>query len=119
MTTLLQSPRGSYGLGSAPTFKPGTLDVSFAGPTSHLVMQKPTGEFVIADWSEQHMMGMEHDETDTIYLGKSFATLRVYDIENGVTPVVVWHNVHQYTLHLNPSDTYLLVLESGKASTSK
>ncbi len=119
MTTLLQSPRGSYGPGSAPTFKPQSLDVSFSGRASHLVMQKPTGEFIIADWSEQHMMGMEHDETDTIHLGKSFATLRVYDIENGTVPIAVRHNVRQYTLRLRPSDTYLLVLESGRLRSGK
>jgi len=111
MTTLLQSSRGRYGPGSAPTFRPGTLAVSFTGPTSHLVMQKPTGEFVVADWSEQRMMGLEHDETDTLHLGKSFATLRVYDIETGTVPIAVLHHVRQYTLHLKPSDTYLLVLE--------
>ncbi len=115
MTTLLGSPHGFYAPGSAPTFKPQPLAVSFTGLASHLVMQKPTGEFVIADWSEQHMMGLEHGETDTLHFGKPFATLRVYDIETGTAPIAVLHHVRRYTLHLKPSDTYLLVLDSGKA----
>ena len=95
MTTLLQSTRGPYGPGSAPTFQPQSLAVSFTGPTSHLVMQKPTGEFVVANWSEQPMMGQEHDVTDTITLGKSAATLWVYDIETGTAPIAVLHHIHQ------------------------
>ncbi len=120
LTTLLQTTRGSYASGSAPTFKPQPLAVSFTGPTSHLVMQKPTGEFVLADWSEQHMMGGKHDVTDTITLAKPVATLRVYDIEEGTAPFAVLHHVRQYTLRLKPSDTYLLVLDSGtKAGPNK
>lgn len=116
LTTLLGSKSGSYAPGASPTFRPGSLPVAFRGPTSHLLLQKPTGEFILADWSEQHMTGMEHDEADTIQFGKPFATLRVYDIENGSTPIATLHNVRRYTLHLKPSDTYLLMLESGKAS---
>ncbi len=76
-------------------------------------MQKPTGEFVVADWSEQLMTGMEHDETDTIRLGKPAATLKVYDIEQGTVSIATRHNVTRYTLHMRPSDAYLLVLGRG------
>ena len=114
LTIVLQSTRGRYGPGETPTFKPGALDVSFTNAsTSHLVMQKPTGEFVLADWSEQVMNGTEHTETDTIHLKNAVATLRVYDVEQGTTPIAVLHHVSQYTLRMKPSDTYLLVLDKG------
>ncbi len=111
MTTLLESRSGGYGPGSPPTFTPGSMGVSFmSASVSHLVMQKPTGEFVLAEWSEQAMTGMERDEMDTIRLGRPFKTLQVYDIESGTEPIAVRHNVRQYTLRLKPSDTYLLIL---------
>lgn len=114
LTTLLGSARGGYGPGAPPTFTPRPLDVSFTSPSvNHLVMQKPTGEFVLAAWSEQLMTGMEHDETDTIRLGKPTATLTVYDIEQGMTPIATRHNVARYTLRMRPSDAYLLVLGRG------
>ena len=73
------------------TFTPKLLNATFSDPAvSHLVMQKPTGEFVVAAWSEQLM--------------------------NGLTPIAVQHNVSRYTLALKPSDTYLLVL-SGENGT--
>ena len=115
LTTLLKSTSGSYGPGSKPTFTPGSLAVSFTNTAAgHLVMQKPTGEFVIADWSEQLMTGLEHDDKDTIHFGRSFATVRVYDIENGTAPIAVLHNVSKYTLRMKPSDTYLLVMTAPK-----
>lgn len=113
LTTLLQSAHGSYGPGAAPTFTPRPLAASFADPaTSHLVMQKPTGDFVIADWSEQAMTGAEHTEIDTIHFGKPFPTLRVFDVEDGLTPIATRHHVSQYTLHMKPSDAYILILSS-------
>ena len=112
MTTLLASRRGGYGPGTKPTFKPGALDASFTSKsTSHLVMQKPTGEFVIAVWSEQLMNETAHEDSDTISFGRTFATVSVYDIQEGTTPIAVLHDVGRYTLSLEPSDTYLIVLQ--------
>ncbi len=120
MTTLLKSARGGYGPGATPTFTPGSLPASFANSaTGHLVMQKPTGEFVIADWSEQAMTGGEHPEADTVRFGKSFATVRVYDVENGLTPLSVQHNVSRYALRMQPSDAYFLVLSSAKIGAAR
>ena len=119
LTTLLKSTRGGYGPGARRTFTPGVLPASFANVSAgHLVMQKPTGEFVIADWSEQLMDGTQHADVDAIDFGRSFATVRVYDIEDGTTPSAVLHNARQYTLHRNPNDTYLLVL-SGTGGSPK
>ena len=111
MTTLLKSSRGSYGPGAKPTFTPAALNASYASKsTSHLVMQKPTGEFVIAAWSEQLMNETAHEDSDTIEFGRKFATVSVYDIEEGTTPIEVLHDVARYTLSMEPSDTYLIVL---------
>ena len=111
LTTLLKSTRGGYGPGEARTFTPGSLAMTFSNPSvSHLTMQKPTGEFVIAAWSEQLMHGLEHGEQDTIRFGRLFATLRVYDVEAGMMPLAVEHNVSHYALLMKPSDTYLLVM---------
>nr|MDQ2688275.1 hypothetical protein [Armatimonadota bacterium] len=111
LTTLLQSAHGSYGPGQPPTFTPVPLPVTFgSAAASHLVMQKPTGDYVIADWSEQAMTGGEHREADSVRFGKPFPTLRVYDVEDGTTPIAVRHKVRQYALSMKPSDTYLLVL---------
>jgi hypothetical protein len=113
LTTLLQSTRGRYGPGAVPTFKPGSLAASFTNPAvSHLVMQKPTGEFILAAWSEQLMTGLEHEETNTVDFGKSFRTIRVYDVENGTQPIAVLHNTRRCSLHMKPSNTYLLVLST-------
>ena len=99
------------------TFTPKRLNATFSDPAvNHLVMQKPTGEFVVAAWSEQLMNGTEHAASDTVGFGRSFATVRVYDIQDGLTPIAVQHNVSRYTLALKPSDTYLLVL-SGENGT--
>ena len=112
MTTLLASSRGSYGPGAKPTFTPDALKASFAGKSvSHLVMQKPTGEFVIAVWSEQLMNETAHEESETIEFGRTFATASVYDIEEGTAPIAVLHDAGRYTLSLEPSDTYLIELK--------
>ena len=117
MTTLLKSAHGGYGPGMRHTFTPKRLNATFSDPAvNHLVMQKPTGEFVVAAWSEQLMNGTEHAASDTVGFGRSFATVRVYDIQDGLTPIAVQHNVSRYTLALKPSDTYLLVL-SGENGT--
>jgi hypothetical protein len=114
LTTLLKSASGSYGPGSKPTFTPGSLNVSFTNTSAgHLVMQKPAGEFVIADWSEQLMNGQEHADADTIDFGRSFATVRVYDIESGTVPIAVLRNASRTTLRMNPNDTYLIVLDNN------
>lgn len=112
MTTLLKSSRGSYGPGTKPTFAPDALKTSFTSKvTSHLLMQKPTGEFVIAVWSEQLMNETAHEESETIDFGRKFGTVSVYDVEEGTTPITVLHNVGRCTLSLEPSDTYLVVLK--------
>jgi len=114
MTTLLKSGSGGYGPGAPHAFIPKPLGKSFSDPmVSHLLMQKPTGEFVVAAWSEQLMNGTEHAASDTIGFGRSFATVRVYDIEDGLTPIAVLHHVSRYALAMKPSDTYLLVLSDG------
>ena len=111
MTTLLASVRGRYKPGAARTFTPSALPVSYSNAAvSHFLMQKPTGEFILADWSEQLMDGSQHPISDTVQFGRSFATVQVYDIETGLTPLATQHNVSRYTLSMNPSDTYLLVL---------
>ncbi len=115
MTALLESAHGGYGPGAARTFRPRPLTMAFSNPSvSHLLMQKPTGEFVLAAWSEQRMNGKPHDDMETIGFGQSFATVRVYDTEAGLTPISVRHNVSRYALALKPNDTYLLVLSSNK-----
>ncbi len=90
LTTLLKSDTGRCGPGSAPSFKPASPAVTFSNPTtSHLVMQKPTGQYVIANWSEQVMTGVE--------------------------PIRVLRDVKQCILHMKPSDTYLLVFGADTA----
>jgi hypothetical protein len=112
MTTLLKSAKGSYAPGATPTFKPATLNVTFSNArVGHVVMQKPTGEFVIADWSEQLMNETAHEDSDTITFPRSFATVSVYDIEHGTMPIDAANNVSKYTLAMEPSDTYLIVLK--------
>ena len=111
MTTLLATRRGSYGPGVKPTFQPVALSASFESKTtSHLVMQKPTGEFVIADWSEQLPDENAHDDADTIRLGRKFPLVSVYDVEQGMTPIKVLHDVSECVLDMEPSDTYLVIL---------
>lgn len=112
MTTLLSSPQGSYGPGAMPTFKPGSLDVSFSNTaTSHLLLQKPTGEFVIADWSEQVMDERAHVESDGIDFGRQFASVYVYDIERGEAPIAALTNASRCSLSLYPGDVYLIELK--------
>jgi hypothetical protein len=111
MTTLLKSSGRGYGPGATPTFQPERLDAKFANKSvSHLVMQKPTGEFVIAVWSEQLMDETAHEESDTVDFGRKFATVSVYDIEEGATPIVLLHDVGRCSISLEPSDTYLIEL---------
>jgi hypothetical protein len=68
MTTILASTSGTYGPGQPPTFTPGSLNVTYSNTTTaaHLLMQKPTGEYVIADWHEVLMdgTGRHRDESD-------------------------------------------------------
>lgn len=112
LTTLLQSTRGSYGPGAKPTFQPEALSASFANKSvSHLVMQKPTGEFVIAVWSEQLMNETAHEESETVDFGRKFAAVSVYDVQEGTAPIAVLHDVGRYTWSLEPSDTYLIELK--------
>lgn len=115
LTTLLSSTRGRYKRGSARTFAPSSLPVSYANTltASHLLLQKPTGEFVLAAWSEQLMDGTQHPVADTLSFGRTFASVKVYNIETGGTPFAVLYNAKQYTLRMNPSDTYLLVLANA------
>jgi len=111
LTTLLKSDGGSYGPGAAPTFKPGSLALSFSnGQTSHLLLQKPSREFVIADWSEQLMNENAHIDSDTIEFGRAVSIVTVYDIEQGLAPIAVLHDASRYTLRMIPGDVYLLEL---------
>ena len=112
MTTILASTSGTYGPGQPPTFTPGSLNVTYSNTTTaaHLLMQKPTGEYVVADWHEVLMNGTQANTTDTITFGQTFATVQVYDVETGTTPIATLSNVSSYTLTLNPCDMYLLVL---------
>ena len=89
MTTILASTSGTYGPGQPPTFTPGSLNVTYSNTTTaaHLLMQKPTGEYVIADWHEVLMNGTQANATDTITFGQTFATVQVYDVETGTTPI--------------------------------
>jgi hypothetical protein len=112
MTTILASASGTYGPGQPPTFTPGSLNVTYSNTTTaaHLLMQKPTGEYVIADWHEVLMNGTQANATDTITFGQTFATVQVYDVETGTTPIATLSNVSSYTLTMTPCDMYLLVL---------
>src|SRR3954468_6419111 len=112
MMTILVSPRGPSGRRQPPTFTPGSLNVTYPNTTTaaHLLMQKPTGEYVIADWHEVLMKGTPPSATDTITFGQTFATVEVYDVETGTTPIATLSNVSSYTLTMNPCDMYLLVL---------
>ncbi|MEA2602197.1 MAG: serralysin [Acidobacteriota bacterium] len=112
MTTILASTSGAYGPGQPPTFTPGSLNVTYSNTTTaaHLLMQKSTGEYVIADWHEVLMDGTETSATDTITFGQTFATVEVYDVETGTTPIAILSNVSSYTLTMKPCDMYLLVL---------
>jgi len=57
------------------------------------------------------MDGTETRATDTITFGQTFATVKVYDVETGTTPIATLSNVSSYTLTtMNPCDMYLLVL---------
>jgi hypothetical protein len=111
LTQLLASRKGAYGPGSAPTFRVRPVDASFSNTsTGHLLLQKPTGETVIADWSEQLANGQEHDVTDTIRFGAVFRTAAVYDVEAGTTPITTRHDASEITLTLRPNHAYLLIL---------
>lgn len=112
MTSLLAGASGSYAPGQTPTYTPGSLNVSYSNCTkaSHLLLQKHNGKYVVADWSEQLMDGSQTPVSDAIHFGKQFATVKVYDIESGITPIITLSNASSYTLTMNPSDTYLIVL---------
>lgn len=114
LTTLLASSSGSYGPGQTPTYTPGSLNVSYSNTTtaSHLLLQKYTGEYVIADWSEQLMNGSQTSVSDTVNFGEQFGTVKIYDVESGTTPIKTLSNASSYTITMNPSDTYLFILSN-------
>jgi hypothetical protein len=112
MTALLASSSGGYAPGEKPTFTPGSLNATFSSSeTQHVIMQKPTGEFVIADWAEQAPALDTHAVSDKIAFGHRFAQAAVYDIERGTTPIAVAHDTDHLTLTMEPNDTYLIVLK--------
>jgi hypothetical protein len=112
MTSLLKSDSGSYAPGETPTFKPGNLSTSFSNSdTSHLLLQKPTSEYIIADWSEQLMNEKAHDVVDTVGFGRVFASVNVYDIEHGAVPMATLKNIESYCLRMIPGDVYLIELK--------
>ena len=59
------------------------------------------------------MDGTQHPVSDTLSFGRTFASVKVYNIETGGAPLAVLHDAKQYTLRMNPSDTYLLVLANA------
>jgi hypothetical protein len=114
MTTLLGSSFGTYSPGQASSFTPGSLSPQYGNTgNGHLLLQKPTGEFVIADWSEQLMNGSQTSTSDTINFGQVFASVKIYDIENGASPIATLSNTSSCTLSMNAGDTYLVVLSNG------
>jgi hypothetical protein len=111
LTTLLAATHGGYGPGATPTFQPDSLAVTVSGASvSHLLMQKPTGEFVVALWSEQRMNESAHEVAASVDFGRAFANATTFDVEDGTAPREVLHNVSQDRLVLDPSDTWLIVL---------
>jgi len=115
LTTVLRSARGSYGPGLPATFSPGTLNPTYSNNTTgNLLLQKPTGDFVIADWSEQVMDGTQREVSDRISFGKAFKTVEVYDVETGSKPISSLHNASSFVLRLKPGDTYLVELSGGR-----
>jgi len=119
LTTLLQSTRLSYGPGERPTFTPERLAASFSSATvSHLTLQKPTGEFVVAVWTEQRLQGKPAESlsvVDTVRFGRSFATAQVYDVQQGLKPLATVENASECVVTVAPNHTYLIVL-SGKVA---
>ncbi|HVU35343.1 MAG TPA: MBG domain-containing protein [Opitutaceae bacterium] len=117
LTTILQCSKADlrYAPGQAATFAPGSLNLTSSNPgtVSHYLLQKPTGEFVVAAYAEQLMNGAQATASDTIDFGQTFASVTVYDVESGLTPIATLTNVSSYDLTLQPSDTYLLVLDNG------
>lgn len=117
LTTILQCTNSSlrYAPGQTATFTAGSLNVTYGNTStvSHYLLQKPTGEFVIAAYSEQLMNGAQASASDTIDFGQTFASVKVYDVQSGLTPIATLTNVSSYALTLNPSDTYLIVLDNG------
>ncbi|MBI5833499.1 MAG: hypothetical protein HZB16_14465 [Armatimonadetes bacterium] len=112
LTTLLASKSGCYGPGAKPTFTPGVLPIAVAGKeVSHLLLAKPTGEFVVALWSEQLMNDTAHEVPVTVEFSRAFANATVYDVQDGLTPIAALHNAARCELVLEPSDTYLVVLD--------
>lgn len=123
LTTLLSCANTGlqYAPGQAASFTPGTLNVSYSNTStvSHYLLQKPTGEFVIAAYSEQLMNGGQAAVSDTINFGQTFASAQVYDVQTGTTSITTLTNASSYTLTLNPSDTYLIVLSNATQTIVK
>jgi hypothetical protein len=117
LATILQCSNAGlrYAPGQAATFIPGSLNVSYSNTAtvSHYLLQKPTGEYAIAAYSEQLMNGAQATVTDTINFGQTFASVKVYDVQTGSAPIATLSNVSSYALTLNPSDTYLIVLSNS------
>lgn len=111
LTTLLASPRGGYGPGAAPTFQPTDLPLGPAGQgVSRLLLQQPTGDYVVALWAEQLLNETAHEVDETVEFGRAFADVSVYNVMDGPTPLQTLHQVARCQLRLEPSETYVLVL---------
>jgi hypothetical protein len=115
MTVLLKSAKGAYAPGAKPAFRPEPLAATFSNRSAgHLVLQKPTGEFVIAVWSEQLPNGAERPLRETIRFERTFRTIRVFSVTKGTAPVQTLHASSGATLVIPPNETYLLVLSADR-----
>lgn len=111
LTTLLASVRGRYGPGQPSSFRPGALAVSVSLPSaSHLLLQKPTGDYALAVWTEPSRAAKPQTETAIVHFGRAFNTVRLYDVENGLAPLATLHKASQCALPMTPNDAYLIVL---------
>jgi hypothetical protein len=70
-------------------------------PAVHdLLLQKSDGAFELVLWSEQ-TSGLAIDKRNVkVYLGKTFATLRVYDPTKGTSPILDFNSVPMVSLFL-------------------
>jgi len=86
---------------TASGFTPTGLSYSIASEpaTVHdLVMQKSTGTYELAVWSDSPVGG--GSKNITVDLGNTFSTVRLYDVTKGTAPVQVFTNVNSIFLNL-------------------
>jgi hypothetical protein len=116
LTQILRSDRLRYGPGQSPTYTPKPLVATFSNAAvSHLTLQKPTGEFVVALWTEKRPSVDDAALTETIRLGSTFDRVQIYDVEQGVPATRVSHSVSDIRVTMTPSHLYLVVFGSPHA----